>query len=118
MANEVMDSKDLAFELGYLARDLKCKDVRVVDLRGKSPATEFFVIATSTSSRQSKTVADEIEQHAKDAGHRRFGRAGYELGRWILIDFVTVVVHVFDEEYRDYYELESLWGDAEEVLIK
>lgn len=118
MAEEVMDSKDLAFELGYLARDLKCTDVMVVDLRGKSPATEFFVIATSTSSRQSRTVADEIEMRAKEAGHRRFGRAGYELGRWILLDLVTIVVHVFDEEYRDYYKLESLWGDAEEVLIK
>ena len=118
MAKETMDNKELALELAGIARDLNCKDVMVIDLRGKSPATDFFVIATSTSSRQSRTVADDIEFFAKQKGHRRFGQAGYEQGRWILLDLVDIVVHIFDDEYREYYELESLWGDAEETLIK
>ena len=90
-------------------------DIVVLDLRGKSPATDFFVIATGTSDRQMRSVADEICQEARNLGQQRFGRAGYEQGRWILLDFVDVVVHIFDSEYRQYYDLELLWGDAEKL---
>ena len=64
-----------------------------------------------------RTVADEIAQAAKGNGMQLFGRAGYEQARWILLDFVDVVVHIFDSEYRDYYDLELLWGDAEKLII-
>ena len=62
-----------------------------------------------------RTVADEISQEAKQKGRQRFGRAGYEQARWIVLDFVDVVVHIFDSEYRDYYDLELLWGDAKKI---
>ncbi len=88
-----------------------------MDLRGLSPATDYFVIATGTSDRQMRTVIDEISVHAKKNGHQRFGQAGYEQGRWILVDFVDVVIHVFDKEYREYYDLEMLWGDARRLTI-
>ncbi|AQT67520.1 Ribosomal silencing factor RsfS [Anaerohalosphaera lusitana] len=114
---QVMDNKEFAFEAAKIAAGLNCTDVKVVDLRGKSPATEFFVIATSTSARQSRTVADDIDDFAEEAGHARYGRAGYDIGRWILLDYVDVVVHVFDAESRDYYQLESLWGDAKEYAV-
>jgi ribosome-associated protein len=87
----------------------------VLDLRGISPATDYFVIATGTSDRQMRTVADEISQAAREQQLMRFGRAGYEQGRWILLDFIDVVVHIFDSEYRDYYDLELLWGDAKRL---
>ena len=87
----------------------------VLDLRGLSPATDYFVIATGTSKRQMRTVADEVSQAGREQGFNRFGRAGYEQGRWILLDFVDVVVHLFDSEYRQFYELELLWGDAEKI---
>jgi ribosome-associated protein len=89
-----------------------------MDLKGKSPATDYFVIATGTSDRQMRSVADEISQTARKKGLQRFGRAGYEQGRWILLDFIDVVVHLFDGEYRDYYDLELLWGDAEHLQWK
>ena len=89
-----------------------------MDLRGISPATDYFVIATGTSDRQMRTVADEISQAARERELMRFGRAGYEQGRWILLDFIDVVVHIFDSEYRDYYDLELLWGDAKRLPIK
>ena len=65
-----------------------------------------------------RAVANEICESAKKQGLQRFGRAGYEQGRWILLDFIDVVIHIFDSEYRDYYDLELLWGDAEKLMIE
>ena len=107
------DSKELAVRFAKIAQEHKSRDVQVMDLRGKSPATYFFVIATCKSGRQARTVADQINNCSKEMGQARFGQAGYVAGKWILLDFVDVVVHIFDEEYRQYYQLEKLWGDAE-----
>jgi len=62
-------------------------------------------------------VADEIAGQAKPKGFPLFGRAGYERGSWVLLDFVDVVVHIFDKQSRGYYDLEMLWGDAKKVKI-
>jgi len=111
------EGRELAVAAAKIALERNCTDVSVLDLRGLSPATDYFVIATGTSDRQRRTVIDEICVHAKKAGLHRFGQAGYEQGRWILVDFVDVVIHVFDEEYRRYYDLEILWGDAKRLTI-
>jgi ribosome-associated protein len=111
------DDVQLALSAARIARDRHCTDIMVLDLTGISPATNYFVIATGTSDRQSRTIADEISLEAKKQGHQRFGIAGYEHGQWILLDFVTVVVHIFDAEHRDYYNLEMLWGDAKRLTI-
>ncbi len=108
-------AKAFAIASANIAAERRSTDIVVLDLRGKSPATDYFVIATGTSDRQMRTVADEITQQAKEMGLARFGIAGYEQGRWILLDFIDVVVHIFDAEYRDYYALELLWGDAKKV---
>ncbi|RKY11081.1 MAG: ribosome silencing factor [Planctomycetota bacterium] len=111
------ETPDRAFAIAAanIAAERHCKDIAILDLAGKSPVTNYFVIATGTSPRQARTVADEISAHAKEADFARFGKAGYEQGRWILLDFVEVVVHIFDDEYREYYDLEILWGDAKKV---
>ena len=111
------EDKQLALTAANIARDRNCTDIMVLDLTGISPATNYFVIATSTSDRQARTVADEITAEAKQQGHKRFGVAGYTKGQWILLDFVSVVIHIFDEEHRDYYNLELLWGDAKRLTI-
>ena len=105
-------------ECAKIAAEQNCTDITVLDLKGKSPATDYFVIATGTSARQLKTVADEISVQGKALGFARFGMAGYEQGEWILLDFVDVVVHLFSEKYRDYYDLELLWGDAKKVKLE
>ena len=110
-------ARQFALTVAKLAGERNCTDIVVMDLTGISPATDYFVIATGTSDRQMRALADEICQDAKKQGVQRFGRAGYEQGRWILLDFVDVVIHVFDAEYRDYYDLELLWGDAERLTI-
>jgi len=115
--NDDTNNKQLALQAAKLADERHCKDIVVLDLRGKSPATDYFVIATGTSNRQMRSVADEICQTARELGISRFGRAGYDQAKWILLDFVNVVVHIFDEEYRQYYDLELLWGDAEKLNV-
>jgi len=112
------EAEKFALAAAQVAITRRCSDVVVLDLRGKSPATDYFVIATGTSDRQMRTVADEICDAAKKQHLQRFGRAGYEQARWILLDFIDVVVHIFDSEYRDYYDLELLWGDAEKLIIE
>ena len=113
------DTKARAFALAAAraAAERHCSDIVVLDLKGKSPATDYFVIATGTSDRQMRAVADEISEAAREQDFQRFGRAGYEQARWILLDFIDVVIHIFDSEYRDYYDLELLWGDAERLII-
>lgn len=111
------EAKTFALAAAEVAAGRHCRDIVVLDLKGKSPATDYFVIATGTSDRQMRTVADEICEQARKQGLQRFGRAGYEQARWILLDFIDVVIHIFDNEYRDYYDLELLWGDAERLTI-
>jgi ribosome-associated protein len=100
-----------------IAQETRCTDVVVLDLQGMSPATDFFVVATGTSSRQMRTACDEVSQVAREQGFQKYGRAGYEEAKWILLDFVDVVFHVFNEESRAYYDLENLWPDAEQLDV-
>lgn len=109
------EARSFAKAAAQIADEQRCSDIVVLDLKGKSPATDYFVIATGTSDRQRRSAADEICKVARERGRQRFGSAGYEQGRWILLDFVDVVIHIFDAEYRDYYDLELLWGDAKRL---
>lgn len=114
---KITEDRQLAITAAKIARDLNCTEITVMDLTGLSPATNYFVIATGTSERQGRTVADEISKAAREQGHQRFGIAGYNHGQWILLDFVTVVIHIFNAQQRDYYNLEMLWGDAKRLTI-
>ncbi len=113
----VLTAKKFVLESAKIALERHCTDVVALDLTGKSPATDYFLIATGTSDRQTRSVADEITEFGKKHNFRIFGRAGYEQGKWVLLDFVDVVVHIFDAEFRQYYDLELLWGDAKKLKI-
>lgn len=114
----VSPDRQFAMAAAAIARDRHCSDIVILDLRTISPATNYFVIATSTSDRQARSVADEISEAGERFNYPRFGRAGYEQGRWILLDFVDVVVHLFNAETRAYYNLEMLWGDAQRLELE
>lgn len=101
-----------AVELARIAHDSKAEDVVAFDLRGISPVTDFTVIGTGTSDRQMRAVAQRAIEYAEKVGERPYGFSGRESARWILIDFVDVVFHIFAKAYRSYYDLELLWGDA------
>lgn len=90
----------------------------VLDVRGISQVTDFFVIATGTTPRQMRSVCDDIEELGRPKGFESLSRSGYEGENWILADFVDVVVHLFNQDARQYYDLDNLWGDARTVPWK
>ena len=110
-------AKAFAVAAAKLAGERHCTDIVVLDLRKVSQVTDYFVILTGTSDRQMRSVADEIADIGKEKKYPLFGRAGYETSHWVLLDFVDVVVHIFDKQSRGYYDLEMLWGDAKKVKI-
>lgn len=104
-----------AIELARIAHDNKSENVAALDLRRISPVTDFVIIATGTSDRQMRAVVDLALAYGKKVGERPYGLSGYEGAAWILIDFVDVVFHIFARPFRDYYDLELLWGDAPRI---
>jgi len=119
MAKGERKARRLAVEVARLCAENRCSDVAVLDLRKRSPVAMFFVIATGTSARQMRTVAARCKEEHEALGEKPFAIEGLETGaeeaRWILVDYVHVVVHVFSESSRTYYDLELLWGDAPRV---
>lgn len=106
---------ELAIRAARIAADNNCEEIIVLDLREISPITDYFVIATGTSGRQMRSVADELSQYGKSVGHRPWHIAGEEVADWIVLDFVDVVVHLFDETLRRHYDLELIWGESPRV---
>lgn len=96
-----------------LAMERKGRDIQVLDLRGISSATDFFLLVTGGSDVQIKAIADHVIDELKKDGHRPEHVEGIRSGRWVLIDYIDWVVHVFHPSARDFYQLETLWGDAE-----
>ncbi len=95
-----------------IALDKKAEDVVVLDLRGISTVTDFFLICSGNSEPHLKAIADEISHRLQTAGIRPRGRDGYPSSRWIVIDYIDVLVHIFHPEMRERFGLEQLWGDA------
>jgi ribosome-associated protein len=95
-----------------LAGDRKAKDLVVLDLRGISSATDYFLIASGTSDTHVKSIADHVIEELKKEGVRPSHVEGLRAGRWVLIDYIDFVVHVFHPAAREFYQLERLWGDA------
>ena len=90
----------------------KVEDLCVLDLRELSSFTDFFLIGHGNSSRQNLAIAEAVEAALKPAGFRPLSVEGRESAEWVLLDYGSLVVHVFSRAARDYYGLESLWGDA------
>ncbi|HSR42019.1 MAG TPA: ribosome silencing factor [Longimicrobiales bacterium] len=97
---------------GELALERKAADVVALDLRGISSATDFFLLGTGGSDIQVRAIADHIIRQLEEDGVRPGHVEGMEGGRWVLIDYIDFVVHVFHPTARSFYQLESLWGDA------
>lgn len=114
-AQPTVTGEAFAVAVARIAADHRSEDVVVLDLRGICSVCDFFVIATGTSDRQMRAVIDHIDEYAQCVGQSRFGLSGYEAATWILADYVDVVVHLFDEQRRHYYDLDLLWGDAPRV---
>lgn len=110
-----MESKDLAFEIARIIDDRKGHDIAILDLRGVSDMAEFFVVATGDNNRMVDAIVDEIENRLRVQDVRAFAIEGREDNTWDLMDFGSVIVHVFQPEARSFYRLERLWGDAPRI---
>jgi ribosome-associated protein len=106
-------SSELAGHVIEAIKAKKAKDIVLIDMRKVSEIADYFVICTGDSDLQIKAVVDGIEEHVREAtGEKPWRSEGYDARQWVLIDYVDVVVHVFDQERRTYYNLERLWADA------
>ncbi|MCM8857599.1 MAG: ribosome silencing factor [Candidatus Thiodiazotropha sp.] len=98
--------------------DMKAKDVVVLDVRGKTSITDIMIIASGTSDRHVKSIAQTVAFQAKQAGEAPLGSEGMEDGEWALVDLNGVVVHVMQPKVRDFYHLERLWSMDEPPATK
>lgn len=101
-----------ARKVAAYAVDKKAEDVRILDLRKVTDVTSFFIICTGNSNSQVKAIVDNVVEQCRKSGIEIYNVEGYDSLRWVLIDMIDMVVHVFQPEVRDYYQLERLWGDA------
>ena len=111
-------SREIALAAAQVAADYGGTDIVVLDMTEHTPSFDFFVIATGTSRRQLHAMSEEIDHKLEDdLKDRRLNIDGYDESRWIVLDYATVVIHLFDEDTRAYYSLESLWADARKLEL-
>lgn len=111
----MMDPKDMALELAKALDSKKGEDIQVLKTGELTTLAEYFVICTATSTTQIKALSDICEKVMKDQGEPPHHVEGHRGGTWVLMDFSAVVVHIFNDEARKFYDLERLWKDAEQV---
>jgi len=117
-ASSAAAALELVMLAARVAGETRGTDVRILDLRELTPVVDYFVVVTGSSRRQMHAMADEIEKVVKhDLHDRSRGSDGYEEGRWIVLDYGNVMVHLFDPEARTYWDLEGLWSDAARVAV-
>lgn len=107
--------RQVALACARLAVERKAENVVVLDVHKLLYLTEFFVIATGQSDRHLRALADEMTDELKESGVERFGLEGVEDARWVLADFGGVIVHLFNDKARGFYDLEGMWADAKKV---
>lgn len=108
----------LARRIADLALDKKGSDVCILDLRGISSVTDYFVIISGDATPHLDSIAGGIEDGLRTEGTRLIGKEGIGSGRWILLDYFDVVAHIFYRPVREFYALEKLWGDAPRELAQ
>lgn len=107
-----MTSAQLAQTAARILEDRKAQKVKVLDIRKLSSVADFFIVSSGKTDVQVRALADHVEEKLAEQGRRPDHTEGYRLGRWVLMDYGDVVIHIFREEERDFYGLERLWGDA------
>ena len=106
------ESREAAVAAARAAAAKQAEHITILDVHGLIVITDYFVICSGATERQVRTIVEEIERALRDLGRKPVRREGESERRWVLLDYVDLVVHVFTEQEREYYELERLWGDA------
>ena len=106
------ESREIAVTAARAAAAKQAVDVTILDVHGLIVITDYFVICSGQTDRQIKTLVEEVEKAVRDIGEKPIRREGDADSGWVLLDYIDVVVHVFAQEEREYYDLERLWRDA------
>jgi len=113
----MMNGLDLALACAEAADETKAEDIRIFDLRGISTLTDFMIVCSGNSMPHLKAITRDIEKLVKEKGSAPANATeGKAATRWVVLDFIDVMVHILDYELRDMYALENLWGDAKELV--
>jgi len=113
----MMSVKKVAYEVTKALDEKKGIDIKLLKIDKVSSLADYFLICTGTSNTHVRTLCDYAEYTLEQLGEPMLGREGHRGNSWELLDFGTIVVHVFTEEAREFYSLERLWADAEEINI-
>ena len=111
----MLTAKQVAYETTKALDAKKGVDIKLLRIDRVSSLADYFIICTGTSNTHVKTLCDYAELALENCGEQLLGREGHRGNSWELLDFGTLVVHVFTEEAREFYALERLWGDAEQI---
>ncbi len=114
----LIPSRDKAFLCAKIASDYKAQKVVILSLEGLANFTDYFVICSGQSTKQVQGIADHIEEEMYKAGYKPFGMEGRREGKWILMDYGDVVIHIFHDPLRSVYDLESLWAEAPNIYTE
>lgn len=109
--------RKLAEEIGKLIDAKKGDDIVILDLHGLSTIADYFVIASGNSDRQVVAIADHVEDELAKHGVYTKYKDGMKTGRWVVMDYQDILVHIFHKEERSYYNLERLWNDAKKIVL-
>lgn len=110
-----IESKAKAIEAAQAALDKKAKDTVVLELKDLTIIADYFVVCSGESTTQVKAIVENVEKKLREYGQKPMGIEGLNTARWVLMDYGDVIVHVFEEETRAYYELEKFWLDAPRI---
>lgn len=113
----LIELKSKVLKIIELAKDKKAIDIIALDLRKTANFCDYFVILTGTSTTHIKSIADGINEGLRKAGMRTHHAEGYRESKWVVLDYFSVIVHIFDEETRLFYDLENLWADAAKLRL-
>ncbi|MBN1542767.1 ribosome silencing factor [candidate division KSB1 bacterium] len=113
-----MKGRELADRIAQHLIEKKGSDILIMDLRGITSVTDYFVVCTAESEVQAKAMTEHVAEQLNKNGVRSWHVEGNQASRWILLDFIDVVVHIFQPEIRAFYNLERLWGDAKFIQVK
>jgi ribosome-associated protein len=113
-----LNSKEKALKIAKILHDKKASDIKILELKDLTIITDYFVICSADSTTQVKAITEYIEETMADEGLKPFSIEGFNYAHWVLMDYGDVIVHIFIEETRLYYDLERLWLDAPRIQFE
>lgn len=112
-----MDSRECVRIAVESLQDKKANDIRIIDIRDISAMGDYFIIADGSNRNQVQALCDSVEQTFADAGIKLKNREGYANAGWILLDYYDIIIHIFSEEERSFYDLEHIWRDGKHISL-